>query len=239
MDLMKGLRTHPHTGEPVKPLYTRRNGSVVWPVMGASPDDSSNGGTGTEGQGGTEGEGSEGQDGTDGGAGSDGSQPVSQADFDRLKAHLAEADRKRQAAEGELKKINDAKKDDLTKAQERVAELEQVNEASAKEIAQLRLDNAFLRANEVTWHDPKAALLVAEREGYLEGVVKDGKVDEKALASKLKDLAKAKEYLVKKSSNDQQTPPPSGGAVGSGGKGGKDGGVDEAALKGRYRSLAR
>lgn len=240
MDLMKGLRTHPRTGEPVEPLYVRPDGRIVWPVMGASPDDPSNGGTGTEGQGGTEGEGGEGTEGGEGGEGSDGEKPVSRAEFDRLQNHLREADRKRAAAEEALKKIEDAKKDDLTKAQERLAELEKASEAKDTEIASLRLDNAFLRSNEVEWHDPKAAMLVADREGYLEGVVKDGKVDEKALAGKLKELAKAKAYLVKTGKEEQQTPPPpSGGAVGSGGKGGKDGGTDEAALKSRYRSLGR
>lgn len=245
MDLMRGLRTHPRTGQPIQPLYTRANGSVVWPVMGASPDDPSNGGTGGDGEPGNgtgEGEGgnSTGQQGSGTNDGGEGEKPVSRADFERLERHLAEADKKRQQAEDELKKINDAKKDDLTKAQERVAELEQANSAKDNEIAQLRLDNAFLRSNEIEWHDPKAAMLVAEREGYLEGVVKDGKVDEKALAGKLKELAKVKAYLVKTGTGQQQqTPPPSGGAVGSGGKGGKGGGTDEAALKSRYRLLDR
>lgn len=241
MDLMKGLRTHPRTGEPIEPLYTRPDGRIVWPLMGASPDDPSNGGTGTEGQGGTGDEGGEGAEGGEGGEGSDGDKPVSRAEFDRLQNHLREADRKRAAAEEALKKIEDAKKDDLTKAQERLAELEKANEAKDGEIAQLRLDNAFLRSNEVTWHNPKHALKLAETEGYLEGIIKDGKVDEKALGGKLKEFAKANEHLVKKGTEEQQQtpPPPSGGAVGSGGKGGKGDGVDEAALKGRYRSLAR
>lgn len=240
MDLMRGLRTHPHTGEPVKPLYTRPDGRHVWPVMGASPDDPSNGG-GTDGeQGGTGSEGGEGEEEGEGGSGSDGEKPVSRAEFDRLQEHLRQADKKRADAEAALKKIEDAKKDDLTKAQERVAELEKANEAQGTEIAQLRLDNAFLRSNEVTWVNPKHALKLAEAEGYLEGIIKDGKVDEKALGGKLKEFAKANEHLVKKGTEEQQTPPPpSGGAVGSGGKGGKDGGVDETALKGRYRSLAR
>lgn len=238
---MLDLKIHPHTGEPVRPLYRRPNGQLVWPVMGASPDDPSTGGTSGDGEPSGTGEvGKEGQNsGTEGGSGSEGEKPVSRADFERLERHLAEADKKRTAAEEALKKIEDGKKDDLTKAQERVAELEKAHEAKDGEIAQLRLDNAFLRSNEVDWHDSKAAMLVADREGYLEGVVKDGKVDEKALASKLKELAKAKGYLVKTKEGQQQTPPPSGGAVGSGGKGGKEGGADEAALRSRYRSLNR
>lgn len=243
MDLMMGLKRHPHTGELLKPVYVTKGGRICWPVMGASPDDSSNSGTSGDGEPGTgTGEGESGNESGQGneGAGTSGEATVSREEFERLKGHLSEADKKRSAAEAKLKEIEDAKKDDLTKAQERVAELEKANEESGKEIAQLRLDNAFLRANEVQWHDPKAALMVAEREGYLEGVIKDGKVDEKALAGKLKELAKAKAYLVKTDSGQQQqTPPPSGGAVGSGGKGGKDNGTDEAALTKRYRVLGR
>lgn len=237
---MKLTMTHPITGEPIKPLYVRRDGRFVWPVMGASPDDPSNGGTSGDGEPGegTEG-GTEGQQGGTGGDGSEGEKPVSRAEFDRLQQHLSEADRKRTAAEQKLKEIEDAKKDDLTKAQEKVQELTEANEAKDKELAKLRLDKAFLSVNDVKWHDPEEALGVAERNGYLEGVVKDGKVDAKALAGKLKELAKAKAYLVKSEGGQQQTPPPSGGAVGSGGKGGKDGGVDESVLRSRYRSLNR
>lgn len=244
MDLMRGLRKHPHTGAVLQPIGWRRNGSAIWPVMGASPDDSSNDGTsgdGEPGSGGGEGaggEGKQGSEGNDGGEGKDGEKPVSRADFERLERHLAEADRKRTAAEEALKKIEDAKKDDLTKAQERVQELEKANEANAAEVAKLRLDNAFLTVNDITWHSKKQALKLAESEGYLEGVVKDGKVDEKVLASKLKEFAKANAHLVKAESG-QQSPPPSGGAVGSGGKGGKNGSTDEATLKQRYRVLDR
>lgn len=239
---MLDLKIHPRTGEPIKPLYVWRDGRVSWPVMGASPDDSSNGGgTGTEGQGGTGTEGTEGQSsGTEGGDGNEGEKPVSRADFERLEKHLAEADRKRSAAEEALKKIEDAKKDDLTKAQDRLQQLEKENEVHATEIAQLRLDNAFLTVNDITWHSKKQALKLAGSEGYLEGVVKDGKVDEKVLAGKLKEFAKANAHLVKsEGGQQQQTPPASGGAVGSGGGKGGNNVADEATLKGRYRSLNR
>lgn len=239
---MLDLKIHPHTGEPVRPLYRRPDGRLVWPVMGASPDDPASGGAGTDGEPGSTGEaGKEGQNsGTEGGDGSEGEKPVSRADFERLERHLAEADKKRTAAEEALKKIEDGKKDELTKAQERVAELEKSSAAKDTELLELRLDNAFLTVNDITWHSKKQALKLAGSEGYLEGVVKDGKVDEKVLASKLKEFAKANAHLVKQDSNGQQSPPPaSGGAVGSGGKGGKDGGTDEATLRGRYRSLNR
>lgn len=242
MDLMRGLRTHPRTGEPVQPLYRRPDGRYVWPVMGASPDDPAGGDGGGDGEpsGTNDDGGKEGQEGgTGSGNGNDGDKPVSRAEFERLQEHLRQADKKRSDAEAKLKEIEDSKKDELTKAQERLAELEKSSEVKDAEIVQLRLDNAFLGVNDITWHSKKQALKLAESEGYLEGVIKDGKVDEKVLASKLKEFAKANDHLVKKDGSTTATSQASGGAVGSGGKGGKDGGTDEAALKGRYRSLNR
>lgn len=236
---MKLKMTHPHTGEPIKPVYVWRDGRVSWPVMGASPDDPSNSGTG-DGvpEGGTVGDGGTG---TPAESTGEADKPVSREEFARLQQHLSEADKKRTAAEAKLKEIEDGKKDELTKATEKVAELEKSNATKDSELTKLRLQNAFLSVNgddKVEWHDPEEALGVAERNGYLEGVVKDdGKVDSKALGKKLKELAAAKAYLVKKGTEEQQTPPPSGGAVGSGSKGNTNGAPEEAALKSRYRTL--
>lgn len=238
---MQLMKIHPRTGEPVLPLYMRHDGRFVWPVMGASPDDPNSGGTSGDGEpgGSGEGTGSTGEP-AGGNEGGDADKPVSRAEFDKLQQHLSEADKKRTAAEAKLKEIEDGKKDELTKATEKVAELEKSLQARDSELVALRLDNAFLGVNDVTWHDKKVAMREAKAEGYLDEVVKDGKVDEKLLGKKLQELAKAKAYLVKsEGGQQQQTPPPSGGAVGSGGKGGKDGGTDEAVLKARYRSLNR
>lgn len=38
------LGIHPHTGQPIRPLWIRPDGRVVWPILGASPDDTSTGG---------------------------------------------------------------------------------------------------------------------------------------------------------------------------------------------------
>jgi hypothetical protein len=37
-------KRHPHTGQPLRAIFVRRDGRVFWPIIGASPDDASNGG---------------------------------------------------------------------------------------------------------------------------------------------------------------------------------------------------
>lgn len=209
------------TGPMLQPLFTWR-GMNVYPVFGAEGEGDDDGdpdsGSGN-GEGAGTGEGSE----------EEGSGTVSRSDFEKLQAQLRAADKNRSAAEKRAKELEDAKKDEFTKATERVEELEKVTASQAKEIADMRLQNAFLTADTgITWHDPADALALAERQGYLAEVVNDeGKVDAGKLTSKLKELAKAKPHLVKDGSNtskeDKETPPgPTGSKVGGKGKGGKD-----------------
>lgn len=235
-------RLHPKTGEPVQPLYVRLDGRLVWPVMGASPDDPNDGGGSGDGEPGTGtgegGTGNAGENGT-GNTGED-DKPVSRAEFARLQQHLSAADQKRAAAEAKLKEIEDGKKDELTKATERAEELTKTLAKKDEELAALRLDNAFLSVNDVTWHDKDDAMTAAQRGGYLEGVIgEDGKVDQKGLAKKLSELAKAKPHLVKAgtTNNNNEPLPPSGGAVGSGGNATPDPKGAEAKRKARYGRL--
>lgn len=238
-------RLHPKTGEPVLPLYMRLDGRPVWPVMGAAPDDPNDSGTTGDGEptGGAGGEGGTGT-GTEGGTGGDAEKPITRAEFDRLQQHLSAADKKRADAEAKLKEIEDAKKDELTKATERAEALEKDLQKYKEDLAVLRLDNAFLSVNDITWHDKEDAITAAQRGGYLEGVVSDdGTVDKKGLAKKLAELAKAKPHLVKAGSTNapkNEPLPPSGGAVGSGGGNtSKDPKTDEAGRRARYGRLYR
>jgi len=204
------------------PLFTWR-GMAIYPVFGAEGEG--------EGDTASDGEPSGDDDGDSGEAGSseDNAGTVSQADYDRLKRQLQAADKGKADMEKRLKAIEDGKKDELTKATERVTELEKAQAASSKEIADLRLQNAFLTANTgITWHDPADALALAERQGYLAEVVdEDGKVDSAKLAAKLKELAKAKPHLVKSGKEEAENKGGStngtgktGGKVGSKGSGG-------------------
>jgi hypothetical protein len=179
------------------------------------------------------------------GSAGDEANTVSREDFDKLRKQLSAADKAREDAQKRLKEIDDANKDELTKATERVTELEKEREAYRKDIADLRLQNAFLTAEtDITWHDPGDALALAERKGYLDGVVgEDGTVNNKALTAKLKELAKASPHLVKtsdgtgssgKTKEDPKTP--TGSKVGS--KGGNGGSKDEKVLD-RYSKYLR
>lgn len=223
------LTTSPlaEVGELLEPLFTWR-GKSVYPIFGGAPD-----GDDVDDQ-----DGEPGGDGSDDGEGKDegtksGEQPVSREEFERLQAQLSAADRKRNEAEKRLKAIADKDKDELTKATERVEELTKTTEAQAKENANLRLQNAFLTVNGIKWADPEDALALAERGGYLEGLVgEDGKVDGKKLKSKLEALATAKPHLVVKDGTDN-TPPPSGGNVGGSSKSKKDGEPDLSRYKNR------
>jgi hypothetical protein len=161
---------------------------------------------------------------------------VTREEFDALRKQLSAADKRREDAEKRLKEIDDAKKDELTKATERAEELEKVVQERDRELADLRLQNAFLTADTgITWHDPADALDVAERRGYLKEVVSDdGKVDAAKLRSKLLELAKAKPHLVNSNGSSgeaqgkgkEKEASASGGNVGSKGSNGKGGGPD-------------
>jgi hypothetical protein len=212
-------------GSALMPLFTWQ-GRDFYPVRGAEGDDDPNADPDGE---------PDGDENDDDGEGTDksGSDKVSREDFEKQKRQLQAADKKRAEAEKALKAIEDSKKDELTKATERAEELEKAVETHKAENRELRLQNAFLSANEITWHDPADALALAERRGYLDGVVgEDGEVDSKLLGTKLKEMAKAKPNLVKTgkddadsggdSTTDKPKPPRTGAPVGGKGKA-KDG----------------
>lgn len=238
---------HPKTGATLEPLYVSATGRAFWPIMGASPDDPSNTGTGSGGEGGgeggngTEGSGTEGQ-GSEGGqgTGSEGAKTTYTAEeYEALQNRMKAADRRATTAEQKIKEAEDAKKDDLTKAQESLKEQETKVSTLQSENADLRLQIAFLTANDVTWHEGEAALKFAQSNGYLEGVIQeDGSIDKAALKSALKKLATEKKYLVKSAAGDQggDQQNPSGGNVGNGTKKGLSA-EDEAELRRKFPAL--
>lgn len=208
---------HRNVGAMLQPLFTWR-GKAIYPVFGASqPAGESDSEPKTD-----EEEDKETPE-------ASGGDTVDRADFEKLRSQLSAADKRRTEAETKLKELDDAKKDELTKATERAEQLEKVTQAQDKEIADLRLQNAFLTADTgIEWHDPGDALALAERKGYLDGVVVEGKVDSKTLATKLKELAKASPHLVKTDTKEEPKKPPvrTGAPVGGKPNGGKDEGPD-------------
>lgn len=212
---------HPNIGSRLAPLFTWR-GRNVYPLFGAEGDDGDGGDQDSDPD-------TDAEDDAGEGTSDEGSNAVTREEFDKLRKQLSASDKNRTAAEKKLKEIEDAKKDELTKATERAEAAEKLVQKRDEELAGLRLQNAFLTANTgVSWHDPEDALDVAQKRGYLSEVVsEDGKVDSAKLATKLKELAKAKPHLVKSGAeeNDKKKEEPKaptgqkvGSKVGGGGK---------------------
>lgn len=172
---------------------------------GAQGGAAGTGGAGTESQGNTSGTGGTGADGAQQNSGSTTEQEtVARSDFEKQKAQLAEADRKREAAEQELKKLKDKDLSELEKAKSDATEATERVKVLEAENSKLRLSNAFLANNDITWNNGEVALDIAASKGYLEDVIDDkGVVEPKKLVAALKKLAEDHKYLVKTSDGSE------------------------------------
>ena len=230
---------HPITGEPLSPLGLRASGRPIWPIMGGS-ETPPEGGTGTGsdgtgGQGGTSGAGT-GEGGTGSGAGTEDppvvGDTVSKADYDALMKRMQAAD---QRAEKEAREKQALLDKDLGEKERAEKEAEQAKTAltAAQEVIQsLRLENAFLRDTNHTWHDPSDVLRFV-RDDERVTIDEDGKVQ--GLEAALKDLATKKPYLVKKA-EDEEPGVPSGEPQG-GRRKATDGTADRSKLLTTYPAL--
>lgn len=237
---------HPKTHEPLME-WVMKNGRVIRPIMGASPDDPDDDGD-------DEDDADDGDDkdkSGDSGADKDGNDDDSSGDDDKpdkdmdaLKRRMKAADKRANAAEKELQKRKDAEKDDLTRVTDQVTELEgQLKEAKTS-LSELRLQNSFLTANKHTWHDPDTALSLAQSKGFLEGVIDedDGSVDKSALTKALDKLAKEHSYLVKSKKDadeDDDVDEPSGSSAGGRSGNQQDDAAKKQQLKRRFPVLNR
>jgi hypothetical protein len=212
---------HPKTGEPVTPIGYRRNGTAIWPVLGASsddPDDPAYTGTPPDDDDDDEDDEEDDEDEED----EDDKKPAkkaakktpkhakddeddedapkyTQADMDRVRSRMRAADKRSSDLEARLKRIEDKDKKPEEIAErdrkEREARVEKA-EAAARST---KLENVFLRDRTIDWVDMDDAFAVATRDGVLDDVVDEsGTVDRKALARSLRDLAKRKPHLVRK-----------------------------------------
>lgn len=164
---------------------------------------------------------------------------VSRAEYDQRMVQLAAADRKREEAEQKLKALQDAA---LSEEEKRKRDLEEATEKlKAKEdtIKELRLDKAFLTDNTHDWHNPQAALQLANRSGIT--VADDGKVT--GLKEALEAVAKAHPYLLKPKAEGETggagTGTPAAGVTGVAGQGASGGGANagRAGLEKRFPQL--
>lgn len=229
---------HPKTGKPLQPVFTSKTGRVYWPILGAADDNddddkSEDDDSGDKSEDDNDDDGSKSsEDSKDKSKGDDKSK-VSQSDLDAVTERMKAADRRAADAEKKLKDIEDAKKDDLTKATDKVTEHETTIKSLQEANDGLRLDNAFALNNSFRWHDPAVVMdLVRKRDDVT--IDDDGNV--KGMDNALKAIAKDKPYLVKDSEDDEEDedgPPKSGSRTGQGS--GKDKKPDEKRLRGHYR----
>lgn len=210
---------HPKTGEMLQPLMWSKAGRPAWPVMGGAPEDEDDNPGDDEDD--SEDDDDEDESDEDGDNDSDDDDDDSDEDKDkkkgkkknpaaRIKALEEEKDRHfkaRKKAERELKAVNerlkaledkDLKPEDKEKRDKEERERRE-KETSSRE-QRLRLENAFLKANEIDWVKPEQALaiLLADPDEYDVEFDEDGKIDRKSLRAELKRLAKANPHLVKK-----------------------------------------
>lgn len=184
---------------------------------GQDGDQQDQNGTGTDGAQGTgNGDGSGADSGQQNSDNDTGNDTVTRAEFERMQRQLSAADKKREEAEQKLKSIEEADLSELEKTKNSLEEVTTERDKLKDEVQNLRLHNAFLGANTITWQNGEVALGIAESKGYLEDVVgDDGTVDTKKMGVALKKLAEDHKYLVKTGDD--------GSDDGKGGQGGSHG----------------
>jgi hypothetical protein len=152
-------------------------------------------------------------------------------------AQLAAADKKRAEAEAAHAQLRDKDMPQLQKLERDLAEATKVREELTNVNQALRVENAFLSANEHQWHDPGAALKLLDRSKIT--VDADGNVA--GMKDALKALATANPWLVKPAPAEGQgqgTTPPPGTSPANGGIAPPQGTTpDKAALAAKYPAL--
>ena len=148
-----------------------------------------------------------------------GQSAVSREEFERVVAQLAAADKKRVEAEQAHAQLRDKDMPQLQKLERDLVEATKAQEVMLAANNALRVENAFLTANEHDWHSPSAALQLLDRSKITvdaEGVVA-------GMKEALKALATAHPYLLKPKpaeaggTGQQQNAPPPGTAPANGG----------------------
>ena len=181
----------------------------VLPVLCGREEDGGNGepaGTGGAGSGEPKPEGDKPEgasDKSDDGSQGDPQKKIAAQDeiIERLSQQRKEKDEKLQELLKYKEDAENAKLSDQQKIDKRIKELEESDAAKSETLQKLVVNNAFLAANDVTWHDPETALSLLDTSD-LEFVV-DEKTgvptvkDKKAFAKAIAKLAEDKPYLVK------------------------------------------
>lgn len=210
----------PKTGEPLVALGTRKDGRLIWPVIGAAPDDDDSGGGDDD----TDDKDDADEEDEDEGKTDDKDDDKDDEDEDddkgkkgkkkkpdpeaRIRAledekqrHFKKAKRlavEKAELEARLTALEDKTLKPEEKEQRRKEEQEAKDAAATAATQRLKLENAFLRANDIDWVKPEQALtLLLGDDDYEVEFNADGSVDRKSLRVELKRLAKANPHLVK------------------------------------------
>jgi hypothetical protein len=205
-------KRHPHTGELLVPLGYLKNGTAVWPVLGASEDDDPDNVPGEEDDEDDVEDDEEDEDDpkssktrkskTDEDEDDEDDDPKFKASRQakRYRLALREEQRKTKELNDRLKAIEDRDKNpdevvsrDLSEARSKVDALTEVNRVMTAQLAFFKTP-----VPGIVWVDASDAFALAEREGLFDDVIdEDGTVDTRELRRGLKDLAKRKQHLVK------------------------------------------
>lgn len=167
----------------------------------------------------------------------EGDPTVPQWKYEKLEKRMRAADARASAREKELAALKAAKAGEADEAiKKEFDEVTKTNAKLAEENKDLRIRLAFTttKVKGVEWEDPDAALKLLDM-ADVDIDEETGKIDRRSLVSAMKDLAKNKPYLVKKSDAG-------GSASGSqmnGGRKGETKTADRAALAKRFPVLGR
>lgn len=207
-------KMHPITGLPLTPIGYLRDGTAVWPQIGAAPDPTDPDDPDFTGEGGDDDSDDDSEDDEDDEDDEPKgkkrpkkstkddeddeepkTRPERQAARYRVKLREAEAANRDLAARLKVLENKDKPADEivaaeLTEAKDRAAQLAEKNKS-------MTLELAFFKSNTIDWIDPADALRLVDLDDV--DVDDSGTVDAKALRLALRDLAKRKPHLVKKS----------------------------------------
>lgn len=261
--------THPKTGAVLAPLGYTKRGTAIMPVLGASSDDEDDptftGGDSdpvrrprkTEDDDDQDDQDDQDDDADEEDDEDDKKSRKSTKDKDedsrphrqaaRYRTQLRETQRELAEIKEQMRKAADEGKpaDELLKRD--LAETQERNTALTARVDSLAKENAFLRSNDVQWHDPADVLKLIDFDEI--DVDEDGTVDARQLRRALRDLAKRKPHLVKKSTgrtqddeddNDDEPRSRSSASTMNGSRRGKQKtGTDRASLAKRFPVLGR
>jgi hypothetical protein len=201
-------KVHPHTGLPLEAVGVGKSGDIWWPIMGGAEDDDKGGDDDDADD--------DDDDDADDDADDDTDDTDDKDDDDKKKKKKADpakriaaleeeksrhykhlvAERKRTAdLEARLKAIEEKGMKPEEIEERRKADQSAKDEAAAEALKALRLENAFLAANDITWQNKEHALKLLDMDEV--EFAADGTVDRKSLRAALRRLAKANPHLVK------------------------------------------